>query len=55
MLYDMILLAENAAKTGDNFPKGALLAIIGAALLLAVGTAVFAKKKGSDDDEDDDE
>ena len=32
-------------------------AIIGAAVLLAAGTAVFAKKKGTDtdDDEDDDE
>ena len=53
-----LILAENAPQTGDNFPKGVLFAIIGAAVLLAAGTAVFAKKKGADsdnDEEDDDE
>lgn len=52
-----MLMSANVPQTGDNFPKGVLFAIIGAAVLLAVGTAVFAKKKGTDtdDDEDDDE
>ena len=52
MLYNMIFLAENVPQTGDNFPKGVLFAIIGAAVLLAAGSVVFAKKKGSDDDDE---
>lgn len=51
----LMLLAASAPQTGDNFPKGVLFAIIGAAVLLAVGTAVFAKKKGDDSDDDDEE
>ncbi len=53
----LMLMSANVPQTGDNFPKGVLFAIIGAAVLLAAGTAVFAKKKGTDteDDEDDDE
>ena len=52
-----MLMSANVPQTGDNFPKGVLFAIIGAAVLLAAGTAVFARKKGedSDNDEDDDE
>lgn len=53
MLYDMLLLAETVPQTGDNFPKGVLFAIIGAAILLAAGSMVFAKKKNGNDDEDD--
>ena len=45
-----LILAENAPQTGDNFPKGILFAIIGAAVLLAVGSIVFAKKKDDDDE-----
>ena len=52
MLYNMLLLSETVPKTGDNFPKGVLFAILGAAVLLAVGTAVFAKKKGDDDNDE---
>ena len=57
MYEALMLMSANVPQTGDNFPKGALFAIIGAAVLLAAGTAVFAKKKGTDteDDEDDDE
>ena len=55
MLNNILLIAETVPQTGDNFPKGILFAIIGAAILLAVGTAVFAKKKGENDDEDDED
>lgn len=50
MLNNMLLLSENVPQTGDNFPKGILFAIIGAAVLLAVGSIVFAKKKDDDDE-----
>ena len=52
MLNTLMMLAS-APQTGDTFPKGVLIGIIIAALLLAVGTAVFAKKKGENDDDDD--
>ena len=57
MYETLMLMSANVPQTGDNFPKGVLFAIIGAAVLLAAGTAVFARKKGedSDNDEDDDE
>ncbi|MBR5681767.1 MAG: hypothetical protein IKW96_00615 [Ruminococcus sp.] len=58
MYETLMLMSANVPQTGDNFPKGVLFAIIGAAVLLAAGTAVFAKKKGADsdnDEEDDDE
>ena len=58
MYETLMLMSANVPQTGDNFPKGVLFAIIGAAVLLAAGTAVFAKKKGVDsdnDEEDDDE
>lgn len=54
MYETLMLMSANIPQTGDTFPKGVLFAIIGAAALLAVGTAVFAKKKGSDDEGDDD-
>ena len=54
-MFEALMLSAAAPATGDNFPKGVLFAVIGAALLLAVGTAVFAKKKGSDSDDDDEE
>ena len=54
MLNTLMMLAS-APQTGDTFPKGVLIGIIIAALLLAVGTAVFAKKKGENDDDGDDE
>ena len=50
-----MLMSANIPQTGDTFPKGVLFAIIGAAALLAVGTAVFARKKDSDSDDDDNE
>ncbi|MBP5432026.1 MAG: hypothetical protein J6Y81_06940 [Ruminococcus sp.] len=55
MYETLMMIAAIAPQTGDNFPRGALFAIVGAAVLLAVGTAVFAKKKDNDssDDEDD--
>ncbi|MBP5578623.1 MAG: hypothetical protein J6X56_03935 [Ruminococcus sp.] len=56
MYETLMLMAAIAPQTGDNFPRFTLFTIIGAAILLAVGTTVFAKKKGdSSDDEDDDE
>ncbi len=57
MYETLMLMAAIAPQTGDNFPRFTLFTIIGAAILLAVGTTVFAKKKGdsSDDEEDDDE
>ena len=55
MYETLMLMSANAPQTGDNFPKGVLFAIIGAAVLLAMGTAVFAKKKGADSDQDEDD
>ncbi len=57
-MFDTIyLLASAVPLTGDNFDKRILFAVIGAAVLLAVGTTIFAKKKSTDDDgsEDKDE
>ena len=55
MYETLMLMSANVPQTGDNFPKGVLFAIIGAAVLLAIGTAVFAKKKGSDTDNDEED
>ena len=55
MYETLMLMSANVPQTGDNFPKGVLFAIIGAAVLLAMGTAVFAKKKGADSDQDEDD
>ncbi|WP_295086020.1 hypothetical protein [Ruminococcus sp.] len=55
MYESLMLMSANVPQTGDNFPKGVLFAIIGAAVLLAMGTAVFAKKKGADSDQDEDD
>lgn len=55
MLNNVLLMAASVPQTGDNFPKGVLFVIIGAAVLLAVCTAVFAKKKSGNDDEDDED
>ena len=52
MLNNILLIAETVPQTGDNFPKGILFAIIGAAVLLAAGSVVIAKKKGNDDDDE---
>ena len=54
MIGLMTLLAA-VPQTGDRFPKALLIGIILCAILLAVGTAVFAKKKGAEDDDDDEE
>lgn len=54
MIEIMTLLAA-VPQTGDRFPKALLIGIILCAVLLAVGTAVFAKKKGAEDEEEDDE
>ena len=51
----LAVLAAAIPQTGDTFPKGLLIGIIIGALLLAVGTAVFANKKSKDDDDDDEE
>lgn len=54
-MFEALMLAAGVPDTGDNFPKGLLFAIIGAGILLAIGTAVFAKKKGADDDSDEED
>ena len=55
MFAALMLLAANSPQTGDRFPRGVLFMIIVAAILLAVGTAIFAKKIGGDSDDDYDE
>ncbi len=55
MYETLMLMSANVPQTGDNFPKGVLFAIIGSAVLLAIGTAVFSKKKGSDTDNDEED
>ena len=40
MMNTLMLIAANIPQTGDSFPTGVLFAIIIAAALLAVGTAV---------------
>ena len=52
MLETLMVLAAAIPQTGDSFPKGVLIGIIIAAVLLAVGSAVFAKRKGGDDDDE---
>ncbi|HNZ99928.1 hypothetical protein [Ruminococcus sp.] len=52
MAMTLAALAAAIPQTGDTFPKGVLIGIIIGAVLLAAGTAVFAKKKGDDDDDD---
>lgn len=54
-MFEALMLAAGVPDTGDDFPKGLLFAIIGAGILLAIGTAVFAKKKGADDDSDEED
>ena len=43
-----LVLAANAPQTGDNFPKGILIAVVIIAAAAAVLTAVASKKKDDD-------
>ena len=45
MMNTMMILAANAPQTGDNFPKGVLIAVVLIAAVAAVLTAVLSKKK----------
>lgn len=55
MLDTLMMMAANIPQTGDNFPKGILIAVIIGAVILAVGTAVFAKRTSGSSDDDDEE
>lgn len=41
----LTLLAADAPQTGDNFPKGILIAVVVIAALAAIITAVASNKK----------
>ena len=44
-LNSFLLLAANVPQTGDNFPKGILIAVVVIALIAAIVTAVLSKKE----------
>ncbi len=49
MINSVLLLAAAIPQTGDNFPKGILIAIVAIAIVAAIVTAVLSKKKNDDD------
>jgi hypothetical protein len=49
MINALTLLAADAPQTGDNFPKGILIAVVLIAAVAAVLTALASKKKNDDD------
>ena len=48
MINALTLLAANAPQTGDNFPKGILIAVVLIAAVAAVLTALASKKKNAE-------
>ncbi len=44
-MYELMIIAENAPLTGDNFPAKALIIVGVIAAALAVATTVLSKKK----------
>ncbi len=44
-INSLLILAAAVPQTGDNFPKGILIAVVAIALIAAIVTGVLSKKE----------